>query len=195
LGALLRGPPSLAKPRPQAEQFRSPEKTTDDNWDDDFASAISPRALQLQLPHLKPQDNFGGLLSSEKLKSFASFEAVTEEGNWGDHLEGDLTVRSPMHLVDVDPLQTVRPFYPSRASPNDIRHDVPTKSPKRRQHAPPRDQKGRSSMQPTAVRVEPSNLLRSASHYQEDSVEDYSDLVLANDGAFEQPLALPKVSY
>src|SRR5271156_6560507 len=52
-----------------AERFGTPEDEADDNWDDDFATAISPSALQL--PHLRPQDHLGGLLSSDKLKAFA----------------------------------------------------------------------------------------------------------------------------
>lgn len=109
----VKGPPNPAKPRVNTEKFRSPSTTTDDNWDDDFASAISPSALQL--PHLRPHDNFGGLLSSEKLKAFASFETVTEEANWDDEFEGDLTVKSPLQLTESDPLETIKPFNPKRA--------------------------------------------------------------------------------
>ena len=106
----IRGPYALPRPRVNAEQFMSPNNMMDDNWDDDFASAISPSALQL--PHLKPHDNFGGLLSSEKLKAFASFEAVTEETNWDDNFEGYLSMKSPLQLTDPDPLETIRPYHP-----------------------------------------------------------------------------------
>ena len=78
-----RGPLNLAKPRVSTEQFRSPNNTAEDNWDDDFDSTISPSVLQL--PHLRPQDNFGGVLSAEKLKAFASIDTVTEEANWHDN--------------------------------------------------------------------------------------------------------------
>ena len=127
LSAPARGPLNLAKPRALADQFRSPENNTDDNWDDDFDSAISPAALQL--PHLRPHDNFGGMLSSEKLKAYASFETVTEEANWDDNFEGDLTVKSPLQLTKSDPLQTIRPFYPKRADTEQIRNTAPSKSP------------------------------------------------------------------
>ncbi|KAJ5474952.1 Cytokinesis protein sepH [Penicillium diatomitis] len=53
-----------------ADRFRSPSSNEDDNWDNDFVTAISPSALQL--PHLRPQDDLGGKLSPEKLKAFAS---------------------------------------------------------------------------------------------------------------------------
>jgi serine/threonine protein kinase len=85
---------NIPKHRPTAESFRSPELDHDDNWDNDFAESISPRALQM--PHLKPQDNFGGLFSSDKLKAFASFESVTEMAEYGD---GEATVKSPMNLA------------------------------------------------------------------------------------------------
>ena len=126
LATPVKGPLNLVKPRIQTEHFRSPESTADDNWDDDFASAISPSALQL--PHLRPQDNFGGLLSSEKLKAYASFETVTEETNWDDNFEGDLTVKSPLQLNEPDPLRTIRPYYPKRATTNQIQNTAPTKS-------------------------------------------------------------------
>ena len=105
---------TLAKPRLITDQFRSPENPADDNWDDDFASAISPSALQL--PHLRPHDNFGGLLSAEKLKAFASFESATEEANGERNSEGDLTVRSPLQLTNSDSLKTIRPINLQRTN-------------------------------------------------------------------------------
>ncbi|EDU46906.1 serine/threonine-protein kinase 3 [Pyrenophora tritici-repentis Pt-1C-BFP] len=84
---------NIPKHRPTAESFRSPELDHDDNWDNDFAESISPRALQM--PHLKPQDNFAGLFSNDRLKAFASFESVTELPEYGD---GEATVKSPVNL-------------------------------------------------------------------------------------------------
>lgn len=110
---LAKDPLNLVKPRLTTKDFQSPENQADDNWDDDFASAISPSALQL--PHLRPHDNFGGLLSAEKLKAYASFETVTEEANWDENFEGDLTVKSPLQLTNLDPLETIRPYQPQRA--------------------------------------------------------------------------------
>ncbi|KAL8857320.1 MAG: hypothetical protein Q9178_006086 [Gyalolechia marmorata] len=127
LATPARGPLTLAKPRLTTEHFRSPNNQTDDNWDDDFASAISPSALQL--PHLRPHDNFGGLLSAEKLKAYASFETVTEEENWDENFEGDLTVKSPLQVTNSDPLRTIRPYYPQRANTDQIKHDKPSLSP------------------------------------------------------------------
>lgn len=120
-----RGPLNLAKPRFMTEQFRSPDNTTDDNWDDDFTSAISPSALQL--PHLRPHDNFGGMLSSEKLKAYASFETVTEETNWDDNFEGDLTMKIPPQLAESDPLQTIRAYNPRHADTNQTKSNGATR--------------------------------------------------------------------
>ena len=188
-----RGSLELAKPRNIAEQFRSPDHAAEDNWDDDFASAISPSALQL--PHLRPHDHFGGMLSSEKLKAYASFETVTEETNWDNNFEGDLTVKSPMQLTESDPLETIRPFYPKHANTNEIKHTAPTKSPKRK----PAQLASRQTTTSTLLPSKPVKPGATANphltlQYKEDTVEDYSDLVIANDGVFENKLVLNKAS-
>jgi len=176
----VRGPLNLTKPRVNTEKFRSPSNTADDNWDDDFASAISPSALQL--PHLRPHDNFGGLLSSEKLKAFASFETVTEEANWDDEFEGDLTVKSPLHLTETDPLETIKPFNPKRANAPSTKITASTKaveskrSPVANRRAPAVHQK----QSPTKVKV----TLPTMRSYRNPAEDDFSDL-LVEDGNFE----------
>ncbi|KAI4259390.1 MAG: hypothetical protein LQ352_000799 [Teloschistes flavicans] len=127
LATPTKGPLTLPKPRLITEHFRSPDNLADDNWDDDFASAILPSALQL--PHLRPHDNFGGLLSAEKLKAYASFETVTEEENWDDNFEGDLTVKSPMQLTNADPLKTIRPHYPQPTYEEQTKSTASSRSP------------------------------------------------------------------
>ena len=113
----------------QSEDRILKHATVDDNWDKDFATAISPSALHL--PHLKPQDNFAGKLSADKLKAYASQDVSSQDQeNWDDNFEGDLTVKSPMQITDADPLQTIRPYFPDKATNDDIRHNAPTKSPK-----------------------------------------------------------------
>lgn len=189
-----KGPLTLAKPRAIAEQFRSPDNTSDDNWDDDFDSAPSPSALQR--PRLRPQDNFGGLLSSEKLKAYASFETVTEESNWDDNFEGDLTMKSPLQLADSDPLQTIRAHYQRRAGTNETKFAAPTslsesKTPRAThpqfEAVPP----------PRSKQVTPAGTtgVSTASLYTEDSDEDYSDLVAANEGAFESSLIVSQIGW
>ncbi|KAI9848159.1 MAG: hypothetical protein M1837_000833 [Sclerophora amabilis] len=185
--APAKGPLNLAKPQTKAEAFRSPEGL-DDNWDDDFASSISPSALHL--PHLKPHDNFGGLLSSEKLKAYASFDVLAEEENWDDNFEGDLTVRSPLQLVETDPLQTIRPYFPKRADTDDIRHSAPTRSPEQKRPGRKEQLSSPSKSQPLQSRL--TRPPETARIFQEDSVEDYSDLVDDNDFTFEQKLEILK---
>ncbi|KAI9653493.1 MAG: hypothetical protein M1829_001286 [Trizodia sp. TS-e1964] len=124
-----KGPLGYAKPRTTAEAFRSPEGTADDNWDNDFATAISPSALQL--PHLKPHDNFGGMLSPEKLKAYAITNDANGRENWDDNFEGDLSVASQFQSKDFDPLQTIRPHNQPKVS-SEHRNKPPRISPSKK---------------------------------------------------------------
>ncbi|KAH0543610.1 hypothetical protein FGG08_002048 [Glutinoglossum americanum] len=186
LATPAKGALALVKPKSGTEAFRSLEDSADDNWDDDFASSISPSALQL--PHLKPQDNFGGLLSSDRLKAFATFESVTEE-NWDDNFESDLTVKSSLQPTETDPLQTIRPYFTPTPNAEDIRHSAPPRSPDRKQpqvlsnrHPSPR------KLQPAQKKLEiPS---RPPLSFRESSLEDYSDLIEANEATIEQRFAV-----
>ncbi|RKF62358.1 Cytokinesis protein sepH [Erysiphe neolycopersici] len=118
----------LAKSKNSAEAFRSPETKgsltqlvkfeitnsvlADDNWDDDFASSISPSALHL--PQFKPHDNFGGKLSTDRLKAYASFELTSNENeNWDHNFEGDLVTTKGTRKYDESDsheLETIRPY-------------------------------------------------------------------------------------
>ena len=181
-------PTGLSKPRVNTDPFRSPENVTDDNWDDDFASAISPAALQL--PHLKPHDNFGGLLSSEKLKAYASFETVTEEANWDDEFEGELTVKSPLQAIKPDPLQTIRAYDPKQKDASQSQYRAPVKSPPssaRKAKAPPNSRPNKSS-------TKFSRALPPIMSYGEDPTEDYSDLIVMDDTSFSRPTLSTAVS-
>lgn len=181
---------NIPKPRPSAESFRSPEVDKDDNWDDDFAESISPRALHL--PHLKPQDNFGGLFSGDRLKAYASFEAVTEEPS---NLDGEATVKSPLNLQHLRGIaQSFHEFdsgksssgrvkasasrLPSESVPSEERHDGQPKTAFLR-GIPKATQLSKSKV---AALARPSNMFR------ENSVEDYSDLMPTDEGAFEKKL-------
>ena len=192
LSTPAKAPLNLAKTRVLAEQFRSPDNSPDDKWDDDFASAISPNALQL--PHLRPHDNFGGMLSSEKLKAYASFETVTEEANWDDNFEGDLTVKSPLQLTKSDPLQTIRPFYPKRVNTELMQRTAPTKSPEPRS-PPSYSHRSKTSTKPTPRKSSAKSTvaLPPIMSYGEDPAEDYSDLVIEDGTAFRQKQATARV--
>jgi hypothetical protein len=172
-------------------------KPGDDNWDDDFASSISPSALHL--PQFKPHDNFGGMLSSDRLKAFASFDISNEENedNWDSNFEGDLmTIKAPQKSADPDSLEleTIRPY---RVKPTVITQNLkPAGQPKNTARkasysAPPRA-KTPAKVQTEAKFVLPS---RPANIYREQSVEDYSDLFVDNDSVFNRRLNIVKVSY
>lgn len=170
--------------RDTADKFRSPE-AVDNNWDDDFASAISPSALQL--PHLRPQDNFGGMLSSEKLKAFASLEGVTESNSIDNE---DSKV---LQDKEADPLQTIRPYV--RKQPEEEKS--PTKNQRyfRQRNHSTSTPKGSQIVAPSsAPPARPTNLPRPAAFYKESSIEDYSDLIEANDAVLERKLSVIRVS-
>jgi hypothetical protein len=186
LATPAKGALHIARPRATAEQFRSPDNTGDDIWDADFASAISPSALQL--PHLRPHDNFNGMLSAEKLKAYASFETVTEEENWDDNFEGELTVRTPMRLTEPDPLQTIRLCQPSKTDENRNKKTSPKKQGGWKSPRPINQRAAPRQTQPPKGRlVKPQ---RPSMGYKENTIEDYSDLIVNNDGVFERK---PKV--
>lgn len=85
-------PPSLAFNPKDAERFMSP-KINNDNWDDDFSSI---HASALKLPHLQLQDNFGGMLSPEKLKEYVSSEDLLEHyAKYDETLKLSPTERKP----------------------------------------------------------------------------------------------------
>lgn len=189
----VRGPLNLAKPRVNTEQFRSPNNTADDNWDDDFASAISPSALQL--PHLRPHDNFGGLLSSEKLKAFASFETVTEEANWDDNFEGDLTVKNPLQLTESDSLDTIRPYNSRRPNSSTSKLTISNKSvPTKISPIISRQVMATPAMQSKQAPAKSKVLLPPTKTHAESAEDDLSDII-AHDTAFERGLVKNRVGY
>ena len=182
---------ALGKPKPSTSQFQSPPDPEEDVWDNDFDSAITSSALQL--PHMRPQDHYGGLLSAEKLKAYATFETVAEDSNWLDNFEGDLTVKSPLLVTATDPLKTVRPYFPERANTEEIKTTAPSKSPKRRTtHINNRQGAARHKFA-QKPKNDPQHHPAPTLQYREEPDEDYSDLVSANDGAFDGKLALGKV--
>ncbi|EDO01239.1 hypothetical protein SS1G_03713 [Sclerotinia sclerotiorum 1980 UF-70] len=182
---------SMSKPKSLASSFRSPETAADDNWDDDFASSITPSALQL--PHLKPHDNFGGLLSADRLKSFASFEFANDEAdNWDNNFEGDLvTIKGPNTHVETDghELETIRPYRIKAPSEIDFEEDISPRSYSRKPSIPPPRPKS-----PVKARAEGKFALplRPAIMYRENTVEDYSDLFVDNDSIFDKRLDIIK---
>ncbi|KAF4994801.1 hypothetical protein FDECE_13006 [Fusarium decemcellulare] len=180
-GTPAKGSLSLAKPRPGAEAFSKPELADDDNWDDDFATAISPSALQL--PHLKPQDNFGGLLSSDRLKAFASVnDGRNESSTFDDEFDGELmTIKGLNHWQDTDPQeQTIRPL-PKKT--NKVME--PSKSHSRNKSSSSKAVGPGRTRSPTKSHFNKFELpSRPDVVYREQSIEDFSDLFVDNDSVF-----------
>ncbi|CAO2658538.1 Nn.00g062610.m01.CDS01 [Neocucurbitaria sp. VM-36] len=182
---------NIPKHRPTAESFRSPELDHDDNWDDDFAESISPRALQM--PHLKPQDHFGGLFSGDKLKAYASFEAVTEMAEYGD---GEATVKSPLNLPN---FQSFPQASIESAKANDAKARAATPSSRSTSTATDTDDRHDGQPKTAYLRGVPKAsqlpktkvavLARPSQLFREDTIEDYSDLMPADEGAFEKKVA------
>ncbi|KAI0472804.1 cell division control protein [Xylariaceae sp. FL0804] len=187
-----KGPFALAKPRPSADDFRSPELVDDDNWDDDFATAISPSALHL--PHLKPQDNFGGLLSADRLKAFASIDNFRDaSASFDNDPDHELDTMNKLHIHDDDPQEkTIRPWkVPGKPERIDERRPSSSKagSPKKRSASGQQKQKSRAKSVPHNKFELPS---RPDLVYREQSMEDYSDIFQDNDNVFEQRMSLMK---
>lgn len=161
------------------DRFRSPVSAEDDNWDDDFATAISPSALQL--PHLRPHDNFGGMLSAERLKAFASLDGtmLKSDDSFG---ESEDFLGGPEN----DPLQTIRPL-PVKPSANE---PSKSQSPTRHQSSKPRASALQNVPILTQNPVPPMRRARPAAQYKENSVEDYTDLIMANEDVLDRKLGL-----
>lgn len=201
---------ALAKPKAAAEAFRSPETAgkpiylhaysmltmaADDNWDDDFTTSISPSALHL--PQFKPHDNFGGMLSSDRLKAFASSDVLHDENEqWDTNFEGDLMTIKPFRK-QAEPenhdLETIRPYkVKPTVVTQAVKPPMALKSSPRKtsSSAPPRPKS------PVKIQAENKFLLphkRPSNMFREQSVEDYSDLFVENDSVFDRRLHVVKV--
>lgn len=185
--------------RSNTKLFQSPEDQSNDNWDDDFATPITTSALKL--PHMKPHDNFAGRFSSAKLKAYANHE-INAEDNWDENFEGDLTVKSTMELAPGDTLQTVRAFFPRSAKASDIKEEISGPAGPSSQRRPSIDKRKSSrDSQPRTQILRPAQKkslpkpkppppapVRQPSLFRERSVEDYSDLIAADDMAFQRKL-------
>ncbi|KAJ1326312.1 cell division control protein CDC15 [Microdochium nivale] len=174
-----KGPFSLSKPRPVAGDFSAPEAANDDNWDDDFATAISPTALQL--PHIKPQDHFGGLLSADRLKAFASIDNSRDFSSyWPSEYDDEMTDmgRFAQYLDEESQEKTIRPNRtrsPTKAAPPAERRPHTRPSPRKR--SGPEHQRHKSAQFRTSLMSKFELPARPEALFREQSIEDYSDLI------------------
>jgi serine/threonine protein kinase len=176
----------IPKHRSIAESFRSPDMDRDDNWDDDFAESITPR--DFHQPHLKPQDNFGGLFSSDRLKAYASFDALAEEAT---NFDNEATVKSPLNLQHLRGMSSVfssnTPSRPasSRSRTIDSRSNSIESVIDDEYESQPKTAilRGvpKASQQPKA---RPAPRKRPSQMFRENTVEDYSDLMPTDEDAF-----------
>lgn len=141
------------------------------------------------------------MLSSDRLKAFASFEVPNDENdNWDNNFEGDLvTIKGPRKSVeppDSHELETIRPY---KVKPTIVTQTVKPavaskpSSRKTSRSEPPRPKSPVKAQ--VGAKVGPKFTLpaRPAVMYREQSVEDYSDLFLDNDSIFDRRLSIIKV--
>ena len=173
--------------RTVADKFSSPSSGEEDNWDDDFATAISPSALQL--PHLRPHDNFGGMLSSEKLKAFASLDGTVLKSDESFE-ESDDPFKGSLLAGEHDPLKTIRPSPSQQANSGTSQsQNGPYSAHMRR--GPPLNTAitpayGGQMLQNSSS---PIRQQRPPLFYKENSVEDYSDLISANEDVLDRKIS------
>ena len=220
-----KGPLSLIKPKANADIFRSPEvtgvsripaprsripsaklrlkkrltrTTGDDNWDNDFTTSISPSALKL--PHLKPHDNFAGLFSSDRLKSFASMDMNNDASdNWDENFEGDLiTIKGPQRRAPEQDyqqeLETIRP-YPKKQKSNANLKPPPARPPLTRKRSSTLPQRPKPAPKHKTTQSSSKFALpaRPVALFSEGTEEDYSDLYYENESVFDRRMGLSKV--
>jgi hypothetical protein len=155
----------------------------------------------LQLPHIKPQDNFGGLLSADRIKQFAfSASSRNVSANWEDSTDGELVTMKSQTFQEEDPQEkTIRPNW--KLPPAKSRKlSVPDLQPRRKSASAPRKQavgsheRQRSEGKNSGTKFElPSR--PDALAYREQTIEDYSDLFGDDDQddfAFSQRLSQMK---
>jgi serine/threonine protein kinase len=181
---------NIPKHRPVAESFRSPDIDAENNiWDDDFDESISPRAFQQS--HLKPQDNFAGLFSSDKLKAYANVDGIVEEPT---HSDGEATVKSPLNLQHLRGISSVfgaaGPMKASsaKAKASTSRSTSSSTVVGERREGQPRTAYLRGVPKLPLSKGKVAALARPSQMFRENSVEDYSDLTPADENAFELKL-------
>ncbi|RMD41114.1 hypothetical protein DV735_g4061, partial [Chaetothyriales sp. CBS 134920] len=124
----------------------------------------------LQLPHLRPHDNFAGALSADRLKAFASPAGLPGEDK-----------SRALADVEEDNFSTVRPAQ-VRSAENEDEGSAHSDG---QEVVPANIAPG----EPTAYEPKPTSLFR------ESSVEDFSDIIEANELDFDANLGIMKLQH
>lgn len=132
------------------------------------------------------------------MKAYASLDSTNDENdNWDSNFEGDLvTIRGPHKPMEADTheLETIRPY---RIKPTVITQDIkPAVAPKII------SRKASASMPPprpkSPIKAHAENKFhlpqKSATLFKESSMDDYSDIFVDTDIAFNRRLNIIKVS-
>lgn len=186
---------TTSKPK-TAEKFRSLEGAEDDIWDDDFASAISPTALQL--PHLRPHDNFGGAMSSEKLKAFASIGGLLGKEN--ENEDRYSTVKPVAPIKSTETASKSASTTDKKTSRGHTRHksEVPktkikpsVQTPRKSSLPSTKNNADLTKSKPPLPKV--ANELKPTRLFRESSVEDFSDIIEGNEIALDTKLGMMRL--
>ncbi|KAK5073982.1 Protein kinase of the Mitotic Exit Network [Lithohypha guttulata] len=184
-------PPLNGRSRDATERFRSADDDDSDNWDNDFATAIAPGALHL--PHLKPIDNFGGMLSADRLKAFAAIDLPLSHQN-ERHDENVATLKPIQRLTENDDLKTVK-IAAKLSNPQHKHNRNKSEAPKPRTIVP---QTTRKVSLPTSIstatpkhkniELKATPQPKTKTLYRESSIEDYSDIIEGNESILDSRL-------
>jgi serine/threonine protein kinase len=184
--------------REAAARLPSPELANDDNWGDDFTTPISLSAFEAL--HLWPQDNFGGMLSSERLKEIASMDNKMGHENQLMDDDKDMTLKSPVQPAESDAFETVRPAPVKKQETRHARHKSeappkskpkPTQTPRKASLPSARQATNLSMSKPPPVK--PAIETRPTRLFRESSIEDYSDLIAGNELTLDIKLGMMRV--
>ncbi|KPI37627.1 Cytokinesis protein sepH [Cyphellophora attinorum] len=169
--------------RTPADRFRALEDSNDDVWDNDFPTAITSNPLKF--PQLRQKDQPGTQTRTEMTTPGAGVSSV---GRDNDAEDKDSTLRAvkskPSSQSMAPPASTAR------------RPASPTKTPARG-HARHKSEvpkqatelaKSKATPAKPAVELQPTRLFR------ENSVEDFSDLIEANEGSLDKKLSRMKLN-
>jgi serine/threonine protein kinase len=185
--------------RTPADRFRALEDSNDDVWDNDFPTAITSNPLKF--PQLRQKDQSGTQTRTEAAVPGA---ATTLAGKDNDVEDKDSTLRAVKNKPGAQSASMAPPASTARrpASPTKTparghaRHksEVPKSRGKATTTATPRKVSLPSTRQATelakskATPAKPAVELQPTRLFRESSVEDFSDLIEANEGSLDTKL-------